>query len=95
MITQETLSKEADELEDLLISMSDFDRSHVLLDEYTIRVWALKSINDIYPYDQAIRITDICDVLEDKLPRVSDNVFEQYVIYLNLLAICLKNIKGE
>ena len=93
MVTRKTLGAEANEFEDLLIDMSDFDRSGVILDEYATRIYALKSIGDDYPYDQAIRITDICGVIEGKLPKVSDEIFEQYTIYLNLLAICLENIR--
>ena len=90
MINRKEIIEKADELEDLLVTMSDFDHSKVLLDEYAIHIQALKSMGDIYPYDQAIRIGEIRDVIESRLPNVSDEVFEQYVVYINLLAICLE-----
>lgn len=93
MLTRKEVTFQIEELEDLLIEMADFDHATILLDEYAIRVWALKSLSDPYPYDQAIRITEICDTIEKQLPHVSDELFEQYATYIDMLAICLQNIK--
>ena len=93
MTNQDVISK-SDELEDTLITTAglDSDITTELLDEYAIHVWALKSADSDYPLEQAIRIQEICEEVESKLPRVRPTVFGQYVIYLNLLAICLEKI---
>jgi len=92
-ITVDSVISEIEELEGLLIDMSDFDNSRVLFDEYTIRMWALTSIGHVYPLDQAIRLTEICEDLEPLLPSSSEEMFEQYTVYLNLLGICLEDIR--
>lgn len=84
-----------DELEDILINTAgiDWEYSHQLLQDYDSMCQVLKESGDNYPYDQSIRLYEIYNELETQLPNVSDNIYEQYVIYLNLLAICLEPIK--
>jgi len=86
--------KKADELEDMLISTAGLDEDITLelLDEYSIHVWALKYINDDYPFVKALRIQEICDNVERRSPKVSSETYEQYVVYLKLLAVCLEEI---
>ena len=89
-MNRETLIAKANELEDLIIEMGDIDSAEVLFDMYKSCILSLKQQDDDYPIDQATRFLDICDVIDQKLPNVSDIEFEQYAIYLRLLAICLE-----
>jgi len=82
------------ELEDTLISIAGLDEelTNELLDEYCINVWALKSVDDTWIWEQTIRLQEIVDTIETRMPRISDKIFEEYIMYLNLLAICFYNI---
>ena len=84
----------ADELEDIMIETAglDPDITAELSDEYAIHVWALKHINHSYPFEQALRVQEICDQIEGRLPRVSNRVFDQYTVYMGLLAILLQEV---
>jgi hypothetical protein len=90
----QTVRDRADKIEDSLIMISGIDENitRELLDEYAINVWALKYVNDDYPFVQALRLQDICEEIESRLPRVSDKIFNEYVNYLDLLSICMQEI---
>jgi len=86
------MQKELEEIEDVLINTAglDQDTTDQLLKEYSGICKILRSVDDDYPLMQAIRFQEICDEIEKQLPDVSEEVFEQYVIYMNLLAICME-----
>ncbi|MFA5728478.1 MAG: hypothetical protein WC957_03550 [Candidatus Neomarinimicrobiota bacterium] len=87
---KERLANRADELEDLMIESQDFDIASVMSDEYRQLTRILKTLGSSYPYEQAIRMVDICELLEKKMPNIPKPVFEEYVIYQNLIAIILE-----
>ena len=87
-MTETDIIKKAEELEDLMILMADFDNATPLLEQYKSYIIMLANTN--YPYYQAIRFSDICNTIAGRLPAVSNEIFEQYVTYLTLLAICLE-----
>lgn len=84
------LHHKADDLEDLLIIISDYDSSIVVLEEYEQTINLMKCQGDNYPMEQAIRLLEILEMLEPKLKRLADMQYEQYRIYLDLAAICLE-----
>lgn len=86
----------ADYLEDAMIDTAGIVADDVitaLLQDYSVYVWALKSVGDDYPLEQAMRIWDIIEFVESKLPNVPETIYERYVVYLKLYSICMESIK--
>ncbi len=66
-----------------------------LWDDYTIRVWALQSIGDLYPLDRAIDLEEQRALIEARLPKVSHKTFEDYCIILKLLGILYQEVPKQ
>lgn len=89
------IRQKANDLEDTMIDAAGIvDDSIItgLLQDYSVHVWALKHVGDDYPLEQALRIQDIVNAVEQRLPHVSEGVYEEYVVYLKLYSICLETI---
>lgn len=86
----------ANDLEDTMIDAAGIVGDDIiteLLQDYSVHVWALKSVGDDYPLEQAIRIWDIIEFVESKLPDVPEHIYDWYVVYLKLYSICMETIK--
>jgi len=95
MKSKSEIVSEMEEIEDTLIDTAgmNWEYSLELLDDYAIRCWALKIRGDSYPLEQAIRLQEIFEEIEKLMPNVSDLVFEQFCIYIHLLAISLEPVE--
>lgn len=88
----------ASDLEDVIVDAAGIisdDTITGLLQDYSVHVWALKYADDDYPLEQAIRIWDIIEFVESKLPDVPELIYEQYVVYLKLYSICTEALEKE
>ena len=81
-------------IEGSFISIAGLDQEleRELLDEYSVNAWALKAIGDEWIWEQAIRVQEICDTIESRIPKISEEVMNEYVAYNILLAICLYEV---
>ena len=88
MVRKEAINK----IEELELSLSEAQRIdeafyQELLDDWSIHIWALKSIHDSYPYDRAIDFEGRKTQLELVLPDSSKEFCEEYLRLCNLLEI--------
>ena len=65
-----------------------------LLDDYAVQVWALKSIGDSYPWEKAIDIQERHSKIESRMPNITKEEFEEYVLLNDLLGVLYKEIKN-
>ena len=103
-MTKEEIISNANELEEslrIVYGLDDDGFYRELLDDYSINIWALKSIGDSYPYDRAIEFQEKCDNIEARIPNITEEEFNEYTFYTELLAIslyevsCLRRKNGE
>jgi len=87
----EVISK-AEELKEVCRQAQGYSQEFYeeLLDDYSIHIWALKSIGDSYPWEQVLEIQEHHSKIEELLPNVSDKVFEEYIFLNDLIGVLLK-----
>ena len=88
MLRTEAINK----IEELELSLSEAQRIdetfyQELLDDWSVYIWALKSIGDSYPYDRAIGLEDGKKQLELVLPESSREDCGEYLRLCNLLEV--------
>ena len=90
-MTRDKAIEELKGIEEVLISTAgiDWEYSTSLLNDYAIRMWALKFSDDNYPMEEALRLQEITDKLE------KENMPDNYVIYTYMLAIILEPIRRK
>ena len=85
----------AEELKDLCGTAvsCNYDLYLQLLDDYTVHVWALKSINDSYIWEQVLvmqeRLEDLDGQLTAGLIPSDETVRNEYQVLVDMLAILL------
>lgn len=85
------LRRQATETEETLRLVFPIDREFYLtvLDEWTIYIYALKSVNDPYPWDRAVEIEEQKSLIEARLPDVTDEEFDKYTVLMDMLGVLL------
>ena len=66
------------------------DLYNSLLDDYFINIYVLKHINDMYIWEQVLELQEKYDQIKSQLPNVSDEVFDEFIITGDLLAVLLE-----
>ena len=96
MIRQEVINK-IWELEQSLPEARRIDETFYqeLVSDWTIYIWALKSIGDSYPYQRAIDFEARKNQLELVLPDSSRGDCEEYLRLCNLLEIIYYEVPGR
>ena len=87
----ELISK-AEELKESCKQAHDIDQTFYeeLLDSYAINVEALKLAKDEYTWTQVLELQEQYDALEARLPEVSDEEFEEFILLGDFLVILLR-----
>ena len=85
-LTRQDIYREMQEIEHTLPDAIEYvEWFNELLDQYYVCVLALKSINDTYPWERLIDITERMKETEQRLPNVSDEEFNVYCVQMGLL----------
>ena len=91
VLTTITRQEVIDKIEDLIGSikycLEDEYLYSDILDEIKVYVWALKSIDDIYPLDRAIDIQEQFDKLESRMPFITGEEVKESVLLNDLLDV--------
>jgi len=64
-----------------------------ILSDYSVHVWALKSIGDSYTWERAIEAQEKHSEIEAMMPDITEGEFDEYVLLNDLLGILYKEVK--
>jgi len=64
-----------------------------LLKEYAIYVLALRSTGDSYPWEEILELQDKQVEINQRLPNVTDEEFNEYIFNNDLLGILLEPLR--
>ena len=87
MTRNEVITKAKEALETSRLVMYDQSFYQECMNEYATYIWALKSIDDPYPWEQAIEAESRRADIESRLPNVSEEEFDEYTHIWNQLGI--------
>ena len=87
-------SNVVDDLEETLRQAHKIDEGFYqeLLRDYTVQVMSLKSID--YLWEKIVEIEERRASIEARLPNVTDEEFEDYVVMWDLLGILYEEVKS-
>jgi hypothetical protein len=97
MSLRQQVKSKAIELSSSLFYAIQADQSFYeeLLNDYYINIGALKYVDDPYPMELAIDLEEKMEPIKKILPRVSDDMFDQYTVMLGMLGACYMDVRHE
>ena len=92
-LAQEEIRKRASDLEETLRQAHQYETFYrELLGDWFVLIHALKYAKDPYPWERMIEIEEEKSLIEAKLPNVSDDEFDKYVVLWDLLGVLYEEV---